>query len=155
MWAFKFRDNSQTCRNDQNTVDIVKALGLINKEYAGKIVKTTTLYELALQNMFKDTCKLSLGAPTDITLITEEVVNITFTNSLEVVPEWLRKQELPTLCVTITINKWHRVSEEFYLPTMHNLDYAVALMRLIEDTLPMVHKWHVHNITRYESSDEQ
>ena len=126
MWAFKFRDNSQTCRNDQNTVDIVKALELINKEYAGKIVKTTTLYELALQNMFKDTCKLSLGAPTDITLITEEVVNITFTNSLEVVPEWLRKQELPTLCVTITINKWHRVSEEFYLPTMHNLDYAVA-----------------------------
>ncbi len=155
MWAFKFRDNSQTCRNDQNTVDIVKALELINKEYAGKIVKTTTLYELALQNMFKDTCKLSLGAPTDITLITEEVVNITFTNSLEVVPEWLRKQELPTLCVTITINKWHRVSEEFYLPTMHNLDYAVALMKLIEDTLPMVHKWHVHNITRYESSDEQ
>ena len=155
MWAFKFRDNSQTCRNDQNTVDIVKALELINKEYAGKIVKTTTLYELALQNMFKDTCKLSLGAPTDITLITEEAVNITFTNSLEVVPEWLRKQELPTLCVTITINKWHRVNEEFYLPTMHNLDYAVALMRLIEDTLPMVHKWHVHNITRYESSDEQ
>ena len=37
MWAFKFRDNSQTCRNDQNTVDIVKALELINKEYAFKI----------------------------------------------------------------------------------------------------------------------
>ena len=155
MWALEFRNNSQTCCNDQNTADIVKALELINKEYTDKIVKTTTLYELALQNMFKDTCKLSLDTPTDITIITEEIVNITFTNFLEDIPEWLRKQELPTLRVTITINKWHRVSEEFCLPTMQLDNYATTLMKLIEDTLPMVHKWHVHNITRYESSDEQ
>ena len=148
MWALEFRNNLETCYNSQSTVDIIKALRLIDKEYTDKIVETTTRCELALQHMFKDIYRFAIDAPSrDVEYIVKEKINITFVDHLNIIPECLHRLELPIINVLITINTFHKITTSFNLACIPSDEYENILIARIKDALLDVYTWYLHSIT--------
>lgn len=152
MWALEFKNSLHTCYNDQGTVDIVKMLRLIDKEYADTIVEVTTRCELALQNMFKDTYKFYAGMSDKMEYPIKERIHITFEDYFHVIEESLRKQKLPTIGVLITINAVHKVTTTFNLSVIHSNEYEDILKEHIFDVLSDVYTWNLHSVTYKQRS---
>ena len=148
MWATEFRNNSQTCYNSQSTVDIIKSLRLIDKEYTDKIVETTTRCERALQCMFKDIYRFAIDVPSrNIKYLVTERINITFVDHLNIIPECLHRRELPTISVLVTINTFHKITTSFNLANTPYDTYENILRARMKDVLSDVYTWYLHSVT--------
>ena len=147
MWALEFRNNSQTCYNNQGTVDIVKVLKIIDKKYTDRIVEITTRCELALQNMFKDPYRFAIDIPTRVEYPIKERVNITFVDSFNIISECLHRKELPTIGILVTINTVHKITATRNFAIIDSNQYENVLKECIRDILSDVYTVYLHSVS--------